>query len=218
MVDAAPRPTVLPPAQVAAQRSVRCRSGRVMSELGGDSDAELVGRVAQRSEDALAELYQRHAAAIFGLARRVTNDRQAAEEVTQTVFLQLWSHPERYDPARGAVRSWLLAQTHGRSVDVVRAETARRRRQERDAELSAVPPSAEVETAVHAAALAEDVRRAVDALPPGERDAILLAYFGGHSYRETAQLLDQPEGTVKSRIRTALVKLRHTLASEGVTP
>ena len=189
-----------------------------MSEVGVTSDAVLVATVVDGGEPALAELYRRHGSAVWGLARRVTNDPQAAEEVTQTVFLELWSHPERYDPARGAVRSWLLAQTHGRSVDHVRSETARRRRQTRDAQLSAVPPSAEVEVAVHAAALADHVRRAVDALPSGEREAILLAYFGGHSYRETAQLLAQPEGTVKSRIRSALQNLRRTLAAEGVTP
>lgn len=189
-----------------------------MSDHGATNEAALVAAVVDRSEAALAELYQRHGAAVWGLARRVTNDPPAAEEVTQTVFLQLWSHPERYDPARGAVRSWLLAQAHGRAVDHVRSETARRRRQTRDAQLSAVPPSAEVEVAVHAAALADHVRRAVDALPAGEREAILLAYFGGHSYRETAQLLDQPEGTVKSRIRSALHNLRRTLTAEGVTP
>lgn len=189
------------------------------SEVGATSDAELVAEVVNRDEAALAALYQRHGAAVWGLARRVTNDPQAAEEVVQTVFVDLWSSPQRFDPSRGAVRSWLLAQAHGRAVDVVRSETARRRRQNRDAQLAAaVPPSAEVEVAVHAAALATHVRRAVDALPAGEREAILLAYFGGHSYRETALLLDQPEGTVKSRIRSALHNLRRTLTAEGVTP
>jgi RNA polymerase sigma-70 factor (ECF subfamily) len=189
-----------------------------MSEDGAPSDADLVASVTNRDEGSLATLYQRHGAAVWGLARRVTGDPQAAEEVTQTVFLELWSNAGRYDPARGALRSWLLAQAHGRAVDHVRSEAARRRRQDRDARLSAVPPSAEVEIAVHAAALAVHVQRAVDGLPPGEREAILLAYFGGHSYRETAQLLDQPEGTVKSRIRSALQNLRRTLAAEGVTP
>ena len=191
---------------------------RESSPDGMPSDADLVASVTNRDEAALATLYQRHGAAVWGLARRVTGDAQAAEEVTQTVFLALWSHAGRYDPARGALRSWLLAQAHGRAVDHVRSEAARRRRQDRDAQLSMVPPSAEVEVAVHAAALAADVQRAVDALPAGEREAILLAYFGGHSYRETAQLLDQPEGTVKSRIRSALQNLRRTLAAEGVTP
>ena len=81
-----------------------------------------------------------------------------------------------------------------------------------------MPPSGDVESTVHAAALADDVRRAVDALAPGERDAIMLAYFGGRSYRETASLLGQPEGTVKSRIRSGLQNLRRTLDAKGVTP
>src|SRR5687768_5011085 len=123
---------------------VRCPRGRrVMSResspSGMPSDADLVASVTNRDEAALATLYQRHGAAVWGLARRVTGDRQAAEEVTQTVFLELWSHADRFDPARGAVRSWLLAQAHGRAVDHVRSETARRRRQDRDAQLSVVP-------------------------------------------------------------------------------
>ena len=187
---------------------------------GGRSDAVLVAAIAQGDQQALREAYERHGAAVWGLARRVTNDPQAAEDVSQTVFLRLWQTPDRYDPARGALRSWLLAQAHGRAVDLVRSETARRRRQEREADLieATVPPSAEVEVAVQAGALREDVRRAVESLPPGERDAIMLAYFGGRTYREAATLLGQPEGTVKSRIRSGLVNLRRSLDAMGVTP
>jgi RNA polymerase sigma-70 factor, ECF subfamily len=189
-----------------------------MGDDAGRSDAALVADVARGSQAALREVYRRHGPAVWGLARRVTNDPHEAEEVSQTVFLNLWRSPERFDPRRGALRSWLLAQAHGRAVDLVRSEAARRRRQNREAELAAVPPSAEVEAAVHAAALADDVRRAVDSLPPGEREAIMLAYFGGRTYRETANLLGQPEGTVKSRIRSGLVTLRRTLEAKGVTP
>jgi RNA polymerase sigma-70 factor (ECF subfamily) len=183
----------------------------------GRSDAVLVAEVARGNQAALREIYRRHGAAVWGLARRVTNDPHEAEEVSQMVFLNLWRSPERFDPGRGALRSWLLAQAHGRAVDLVRSEAARRRRQNREAELAAVPPSADVEAAVHAAALADDVRRAVDALPAAEREAVMLAYFGGRSYRETARLLGQPEGTVKSRIRSGLVTLRRTLEAKGVT-
>jgi RNA polymerase sigma-70 factor (ECF subfamily) len=181
------------------------------------SDAELVLGVGRDDQVALGELYRRYGAIVWGLARRVTNDAHAAEEVCQTVFMNLWTSPERFDPARGSLRSWLLAQAHRRAVDFVRSETARRRRHEREAQL-APPPAPEVEAAAHAAALADDVRRAVEALPPGERDAIMLAYFGGRTYRETASLLGQPEGTVKSRIRSGLQNLRRALRAEGVTP
>jgi RNA polymerase sigma-70 factor, ECF subfamily len=190
-------------------------------DRGGErSDAVLVAAIAQGDQLALREAYQRHGAAVWGLARRVADDAQAAEDVSQTVFLRLWQEPQRFDPARGTLRSWLLAQAHGRAVDLVRSETARRRRQTREAELAAasVPPSAEVEVAVQAAALREDVRRAVESLTPGEREAIVLAYFGGRTYRETATLLELPEGTVKSRIRSGLVNLRRSLEAMGVTP
>lgn len=182
------------------------------------SDAVLVLGVARGDQQALGELYRRYASAVWGLARRVTNNAHEAEEVCQTVFVNLWTAPEGFDPTRGSLRSWLLAQAHRRAVDLIRSETARRRRQAREAQLAAVPPaSGEVDTAVHAAALAEDVRQAVDDLPPAERDAILLAYFGGRTYRETASLLGEPEGTVKSRIRSGLQNLRRALRAKGVT-
>jgi RNA polymerase sigma-70 factor (ECF subfamily) len=181
------------------------------------SDDALVTAVGDQSQEALGEIYRRYGGAVWGVARRVCRNAELAEEVAQTVFTELWSRPERFDPSRGSLRPWLMAQAHSRAVDVVRSEEARRRRQERDAQLSPLEPSTEVEVEVHAAALASDVRRAVDGLPDDERDAILLAYFGGHTYSETAALLGTPEGTVKSRIRRGLQNLRRTLEAEGVT-
>lgn len=182
-----------------------------------NDDASLVAAVVDRSQDALGEIYRRYGGAVWSVARRVCRNADLADEVAQTVFTELWSRPERYDPARGSLRPWLLAQAHSRAVDVVRSEEARRRRQERDAQLDPSPQSAEVELEVHAAALAADVRRAVEQLPPDERDAILLAYFGGHTYTQTAALLGAPEGTIKSRIRRGLMSLRRALEDEGVT-
>ena len=138
-----------------------------------------------------------------------------AEEVTQEVFLRLWHHPEKFDADRGSLRSYLLAQTHGRSVDILRSETSRRRREERDAAATA-DAGYDLEREVLDLSVAEEVREALMVLSPGERRAIELAYFGGHTYREVASLLDEPEGTVKSRIRSGLRRLRGALVDSGI--
>ncbi len=179
------------------------------------SDASLVVAIGRWREDALAEAYRRHAGAAFALARRLLNDQVLAEEVLQEVFLRLWNRPERFDAERGSLRSYLLAQTHGRSVDLLRSETARKRREERDAR-EPVEPRDDIEREVVDLTVAEQVKSVVAGLPPDERRAIELAYFGGHTYREVAVMLDAPEGTVKSRIRSGLRRMRHDLVEAGV--
>ncbi len=183
-----------------------------LSEL---SDTTLVVGVARYRHEALAELYRRHAGAVFGLARRLLSDTTAAEEVVQEVFLRLWNSPDRFDPARGSLRSYLLAQTHGRAVDALRADGARRRREERDAR-NTVDAGYDLEREVTDLAVADYVRRALGVLPDAERNAIQLAYFGGLTYREVADRLGEPEGTVKSRIRVGLKRLRTELLAAGV--
>lgn len=174
-------------------------------------DAALVAAIGRREQPALAEAYDRHSGPAFGLARRVLADRTLAEEVVQEVFLRLWNTPEKYDAERGTLRAYLLAQTHGRAVDLLRAETARRRRESKDAVRS--PRVVEsLDREILQLSQADAVRRALDSLHPNEREAIELAYFGGHTYREVAELLEQPEGTVKSRIRSGLGRLRTALA------
>ncbi len=185
-------------------------------EPGERADDELVGAVAAGDQSALGEIYRRYAGAVWAVARRVCNDATMAEDVSQTVFVELWRRPGRFDPDRGRLRPWLVAQAHARAVDAVRSETARTRRQERDGRLAA-PTVPDVDEAVQAAALSDDVRRAVDQLAEDERAAIVLSYFGGHSYRETAELLGAPEGTVKTRIRRGLMRLRRVLEAQGVT-
>ena len=179
-------------------------------------DAALVRAVAAGDEAALGEVYRRHAAACLGLARRVLADRTLAEEIVQEVFVRTWREPERFDPDRGSLRAFLLAQVHGRSVDLLRAESARRAREEREARQQ---PSTDIdlEREVMQLTEAEAVRRALATLSDGEREAIELAYFGGHTYREVALLLEQPEGTVKSRIRAGLLRLRAALIETGVS-
>lgn len=195
-----------------------CRKWPGVSDLSdGSDDHALVSAVLRRDQGALGEIYRRYGGAVWSLSRRVCRDAGLAEEVCQTVFAELWSRPDRFDPSRGRLRPWLLTQAHARAVDAVRSEEARRRRHEREAQLS--PPAAvEFESSVQASAIADDVRRAVDQLHPDERDVIQLAYFGGHSYRQTAALLGAPEGTVKSRIRAGLEHLRRALGNEEVTP
>jgi RNA polymerase sigma-70 factor (ECF subfamily) len=178
------------------------------------SDAALVVAIGRWQQEALAEAYRRHAGSVFGLALRVLTDRSLAEEVVQEVFIQLWNRPERFDPERGSLRSFLLSHAHGRSVDMLRSEMSRKQREARDAMMTAqsVP---DIEHEVWDLSLAQQVRRALDVLSLDERKAIELAYFGGHTYREVATLLNQPEGTIKSRIRAALRRLRGALVETG---
>lgn len=192
------------------------RINDVRDDLSASSDASLVLALARYQQAALAEVYRRHAGAVFGLAKRVLNDQAKAEEVVQEVFLRLWNQPERFDPERGSLRAFLLAQTHGRAVDILRSDTARRKREDRDARQVA-QGGYDIDRAVWDLALADHVRRAMEALQPGERAAIELAYFGGCTYREVAVQLEEAEGTVKSRIRSGLKRLRTELTAAGVS-
>jgi RNA polymerase sigma-70 factor (ECF subfamily) len=181
-----------------------------MQDIEQVSDAQLVTSIARYSEVALAEVYRRHGGAVYGLARRVLNDPTEAEDVTQEVFLRLWNEPDRYDPARGSLRSFLLAQSHARAVDAVRSTSSRRQRESRDA-LRTARGTYDLQHEVWDLAMADQVGQAMDALPAEERRAIELAYFDGHTYREVARLLQQPEGTVKSRIRNGMRRMRAAL-------
>lgn len=179
------------------------------------SDAALVRAVARRDGRALEELFHRHGAAVVGVARRLTGSQARAEDVLQEVFLRLWRSPDRYDPTRGTLRSFLLIDANGRAIELVRTETARRDREVRDGRRPA-PAPASVERVVWERSVAGHLADALDALPAGEREAIELAYYGGCSYREVATRLGQPEGTVKSRIRAGLHRLHDRLVAVDV--
>jgi RNA polymerase sigma-70 factor, ECF subfamily len=186
----------------------------VTSTAHGDwreaGDTVVVIAIGRRHEAALAECYRRHGGPLYRLAQRLLGDDRLAEEAVQEVFLQLWQKPEAYDPDRASLRSWLLMRTHGRAVDLLRSESARRTREQRDAAVS-VQPGYDLEREIWDSEVADRVQTAIVALPEAERRAISLAYFGGHSYREVADILGRPEGTVKSQIRVGLKRLRTLL-------
>ncbi len=167
---------------------------------------------------AFEEAYRDHASSVHALARRLLGDRSLADEITQEVFLRFWRRPERFDPGRGSLRSFLLAECHGRSVDAIRSITARRRREHADVRADERRPGPDVSKDVCDDMVHDQVAELVRALPEPEREAISLAYLAHLTYREVAGVLGEPEGTVKGRIRTGLRRLRTDLAVSGVAP
>jgi RNA polymerase sigma-70 factor (ECF subfamily) len=186
-----------------------------MDDIKEVSDAQLVTLIARYNEVALAEAYRRHGGAVFGLARRVLNGASEAEDVTQEVFLRLWNQPERFDPTRGTLRSFLLMQSHARAVETVRTLGARRRREINDAQKTA-RGAYDMQHEAWDVVMAEDVKKALGELPPEERKAIELAYFEGLTYVKVAEILNEPEGTVKSRIRNGMRRMKATLVESGI--
>ena len=181
------------------------------------SDTELVRRVKNADGDALSQLYQRFVRPCYSLAYRICADQKLAEDVVQEVFLTLWRDPGRFDPARGAFATWLLTVTHHRAVDAVRKESALRRHE------IAVPEAGEnwsptpapgADQAAIARVEAGQVRAALHRLPFTQRQVLALAYFGGYTHSEIATLTGLPLGTVKSRMFTAVQRLRALLARQ----
>jgi RNA polymerase sigma-70 factor, ECF subfamily len=190
-----------------------------MEEMNPDldeaSDTVLVLAIGRWNEDALAEAFRRHSGSVFAVANQVLRDEGAAREITHDAFVRLWHRPEAYDPERGTLRAFLLNFSHSRAIDRLRAERRREAREERDARTTA-DPEYDLEKEVVRLDIASTVRGAVETLPANERKAIELAYFGGYTYRETAALLGEPEGTIKSRIKSALRRMQTNLSSGGV--
>ena len=186
----------------------------VLRVVGGErepSERELMRRVARGDEASFGLLYDRLSPLVFGVVVTVVKDRAIAEEVTQEVFVELWRLATRFDDDKGSVRGWTATLAHRRAVDQVRSEQSRRTREERDVAQSLAPTVDDVAEQVEAAFDHADVRDALDALTAKQREAVTLAYFGGHTYHEVAALLEVPEGTVKTRIRDALIKLRDSI-------
>ena len=184
-----------------------------------EADAEAMRRMAAGDGGALAELYDRHGRAMFSLAVRILRDEGDAEEVVQDVFAQAWRQASRYDTTRGAVVAWLLMMTRSRGIDRLRA---RRGQPPLEGDHpSALRDAADTAPPVDLALLTADdisrVRAALEALPDAQRMAIELAFHEGLTHTEVAERLEEPLGTIKTRIRVGLLRLRAALPSPGHT-
>lgn len=182
------------------------------------TDEALMVAIVARDEPAFAVLYDRYADLVYSASLRVLTDTQLAEDATQDIFVRLWRRPESFIAERGRFISWLMSVARNRAVDELRARGRRRRREgpqctEYEDDLIALLPSEDADP-VRAAQLHEEqiaVRRALTGLPPDQRVALELAYFRGMTQQEIAASLDEPLGTVKTRIRLGMQKLRRAL-------
>lgn len=176
-------------------------------------DEMLLALISSHDEGALSSLYERYARLLYTIALRITDDRNAAEEVLQDVFHAVWLRGSTFRPAAGSVSSWLSAIARNRAIDEVRSRWHRAR--EWEMPLEHLPDlSGAVERGLeHFAVLRADLRNALSTLPSLQRQAIELAYFGGLSSSEIAAHLNEPIGTIKGRLRLGMEKLRHALSS-----
>src|SRR5450755_1555573 len=182
------------------------------ADLREFADEELMGLVHEGEARAFEVIFDRHSGAAFSLAYRMCGRRAMAEDVVQEAFLSLWRSGARYDRARGSVRSWVLSVVHNRAIDALRRGVVRDGRTVDDeglAERVAAPERTDVEVARREEA--REVRGALGALPTEQRQVIELSYFGGFTHVQIASMLEVPIGTVKSRMRLGLTKLRIVL-------
>ncbi|MCY1136780.1 sigma-70 family RNA polymerase sigma factor [Actinoplanes sp. Pm04-4] len=186
-----------------------------MRSLPTADDVRLRDGLVAGSEDSLAEVYDTYSPIVYGMALHMTRDRGAAEDITQEVFVDLWQRPERFDPHRAPLGGWLSMIARRRGIDWVR-----RRRTQENALLAGAygEPDHHVEDAALVSVTYTHVRRAVAALPAPHRQAVLLAYYDGLTYREVARTLNIPESTAKWRLRNALHRIGERLTAEGIHP
>jgi RNA polymerase sigma-70 factor (ECF subfamily) len=175
------------------------------------SDAELADRLLARDESALREAIRTFGATVHGIARRIINEPSLAEEVAQDTFLALWRRPGAFDPARGSLQSFVVGIARNKAIDLVRKEEALRRARDslafhQEATSERVSTDERIEER-------HEIRAALAKLSEVQREAIVLAYFGGRTYREVADELGIPEGTAKTRLRDGLIRLRELTSS-----
>lgn len=180
-----------------------------------DELSTVMARVAAGDEAAFATFYDATSRTVFGIVLRVLRDRAQAEEVSQEVFLEAWRTSARYDGNQGSPSAWINTIAHRRAVDRVRSAERSAARDQRHAEREHQPDAADVSDIIVARDEGGRVRRALATLPEAQRTALSMAYFDGHTQREVAELLGVPLGTVKTRMRDAMKKLRHHLDEGG---
>jgi RNA polymerase sigma-70 factor (ECF subfamily) len=181
-------------------------------DLRGLADEELMDLVDAGETRAFEVVFDRHAGAGYSLALRMCGRRALAEDIVQEAFLSLWRSGSGYDRARGSVRSWVLSAVHNRAVDALRRTGAKSGRDVSDEGIAERLPAREAtEAEVERREESRRVRSALDELPPDQRQVIELAYFGGLSHSQIAEMLDLPPGTVKGRMRLGLTKMRSAL-------
>jgi RNA polymerase sigma-70 factor (ECF subfamily) len=164
-------------------------------------------------------IFDRHAGAGYSLALRMCGRRALAEDIVQEAFLSLWRSGTNYDRARGSVRSWVLSAVHNRAVDALRRAGSKAGRDVHDDAIAERLPAPEATDAeVERREDARQLRSALDDLPPDQRQVIELAYFGGLSHSQIAEMLDLPPGTVKGRMRLGLTKMRSMLGGAERVP
>jgi len=175
-------------------------------------DGALITAIAHRRQEALDQLYERYQAVVYHLALKILNNRESAEEVVYDVFWQVWREAERYDAQRGSVGAWLATVARSRAIDALRA---RRNSPTAEEDIEGKPIAADraedPEEQTSLAQRAAFVHSALDSLPPDQRTALEMSFFSGLSHIEIAEQLQEPLGTVKTRIRTAMLKLRERL-------
>ncbi len=179
--------------------------------IGREAEIALADRLMERDESALRELMEQYGGIVLGVARRVVAERSFAEEIAQDAFVALWRRPGAFDPSRGSLQSFLVGITRNKAIDLIRKEESMRRRTDELMSEVATRPTTTTMDRVHDVA---DIQKELSRLPPGQRDAIALAYFGGRTYRQVAEELDIPEGTAKTRLRDGLMKLRESMSSQ----
>jgi RNA polymerase sigma-70 factor, ECF subfamily len=178
-----------------------------------ETEASLLVSIGDGDQAAFSELYDRMRPRVLGLAVRILRDIGHAEEVTQEVFLDVWQLASNYDGTKGSAAGWILRKTHSRSVDRVRSAQARRIREARIGLRDLLEPSDDITETISLRIDSKRIERALNSLPEAQRQAVALAHLGGYSHSEVSEILQIPVGTVKTRIRAGIGRLRDELAA-----